>query len=51
MMKKRSLKIDRLRFDIFYIVDVFYLQGTCVWHFHDSIVIFFTFLTAASFPT
>ena len=24
MMKKRSLKIDRLRFDIFYIVDVFY---------------------------
>lgn len=23
-MKKRSLKIDRLRFDIFYIVDVFY---------------------------
>lgn len=26
MMKKRSLKIDRLRFDI-YIVDVFYLQS------------------------
>lgn len=26
-MKKRSLKIDRLRFDIFYIVDVFYLQS------------------------
>lgn len=25
MMKKRSLKIDRLRFDIFYIIDVFLL--------------------------
>lgn len=31
MMKKRSLKIDRLRFDIFYIVVVFYLQShTCM---------------------
>lgn len=30
MMKKRSLKIDRFRFDI-YIVDVFYLQShTCM---------------------
>lgn len=27
MMKKRSLKIDRLRFDSFYIVDVLYLQS------------------------
>lgn len=27
MMKKRSLKIDRLRFYSFYIVDVFYLQS------------------------
>lgn len=26
-MKKRSPKIDRLRFDSFYIVDVFYLQS------------------------
>lgn len=26
-MKKRSLKIDRLRFDSFYIVDVLYLQS------------------------
>lgn len=40
-MKKRSLKIDRLRFDIFYIVDVFYLQSHMCMAFQRFYCYFF----------
>ena len=41
MMKKRSLKIDRLRFYSFYIVDVFYLQSHMYMAFQRFILSLF----------
>ena len=48
MMKKRSLKIDRLRFDSFLLLMYFFYYSTFmidIQYFNSLIVIFFTFIT------